>query len=166
MLKKCIESVVKWWFMSRKFWDSPSTSYQFGLMDTKRTLSAKELLQWNSKSNANQRINEVEAAFCEILEKNQKKTKETGSWSADSSPSKKLTPSWPNSSFIAFYVTVSCEILTRSQHKNLFKPYTLMQFYDSRPPVLWSKWPLASSLLQAIKTCRQACPPGYLMHFL
>ena len=32
-------------------------------------------------------------------------------------------------------------------------------------PVLWSKWPLASSLLQAIKTCRQACPPGYLMHF-
>ena len=42
---------------------------------------------------------------------------------------------------------------------------TLMQFYDSRPPVLWSKWPLASSLIQAIKTCRQACPPGYLMHF-
>ena len=42
---------------------------------------------------------------------------------------------------------------------------TLMQFYDSRPPVLWSKWALASSLLQAIKTCRQACPPGYLMHF-
>ena len=32
-------------------------------------------------------------------------------------------------------------------------------------PVLWSKWPLASSLLRAIKTCRQACPPGYLMHF-
>ena len=32
-------------------------------------------------------------------------------------------------------------------------------------PVLWSKWPLASSLQQAIKTCRQACPPGYLMHF-
>ena len=32
-------------------------------------------------------------------------------------------------------------------------------------PVLWCKWPLASSLLQAIKTCRQACPPGYLMHF-
>ena len=32
-------------------------------------------------------------------------------------------------------------------------------------PVLWSKCPLASSLLQAIKTCRQACPPGYLMHF-
>ena len=32
-------------------------------------------------------------------------------------------------------------------------------------PVLWSKWPLASILLQAIKTCRQACPPGYLMHF-
>ena len=32
-------------------------------------------------------------------------------------------------------------------------------------PVLWSKWPLASSLLHAIKTCRQACPPGYLMHF-
>ena len=32
-------------------------------------------------------------------------------------------------------------------------------------PVLWSKWPLASSLLQAIKTCRQACPPGYLLHF-
>ena len=42
---------------------------------------------------------------------------------------------------------------------------TLMQFYDSRPPVLWSKWPLASSLLQAIKTCRQACPPSYLLHF-
>ena len=32
-------------------------------------------------------------------------------------------------------------------------------------PVLWSKWPLTSSLLQAIKTCCQACPPGYLMHF-
>ena len=32
-------------------------------------------------------------------------------------------------------------------------------------PVLWSKWLLASSLLQAIKTCHQACPPGYLMHF-
>ena len=32
-------------------------------------------------------------------------------------------------------------------------------------PVLWSKWRLASSLLQAIKTCHQACPPGYLMHF-
>ena len=32
-------------------------------------------------------------------------------------------------------------------------------------PVLWSKWPLASSLLQAIKTCHQACPPGYLMYF-
>ena len=32
-------------------------------------------------------------------------------------------------------------------------------------PVLWSKWPLASSLLQAIKTCRQACQPSYLMHF-
>ena len=47
----------------------------------------------------------------------------------------------------------------------IFKPrYTLMQFYDSRPPVLWSKWPLASSLLQAIKTCHQACLPGYLMH--
>ena len=42
---------------------------------------------------------------------------------------------------------------------------TLMLIYDSRLPVLWSKWPLASSLLQAIKTCRQACPPGYLMHF-
>ena len=42
---------------------------------------------------------------------------------------------------------------------------TLMQFYDSRPPVLWSKWLLASSLLQAIKTCRLACPPGYLLHF-
>ena len=42
---------------------------------------------------------------------------------------------------------------------------TLMQFYDSRPPVLWRKWPLASSLLQAIKTCRQACPPGYVLHF-
>ena len=42
---------------------------------------------------------------------------------------------------------------------------TLMQFYDSHFPVLWSKWPLASSLLQAIKTCRQACPPSYLMHF-
>ena len=32
-------------------------------------------------------------------------------------------------------------------------------------PVLWRKWPLASSLLQAIKTCRQACPPNYLLHF-
>ena len=32
-------------------------------------------------------------------------------------------------------------------------------------PVLWSKWPLASSLLQVIKTCRQACPPGYLCIF-
>ena len=46
-----------------------------------------------------------------------------------------------------------------------FSQDTLMQFYDSRKPVLWSKWPLASSLLQAIKTCRQACPAGYLMHF-
>ena len=45
-----------------------------------------------------------------------------------------------------------------------FIRYTLMQFYDSRPTVLWSKWPLASSLLQAIKTCRQACSTGYLMH--
>ena len=42
---------------------------------------------------------------------------------------------------------------------------TLMQFYDSRLPVLRSKCPLASILLQAIKTCRQARPPGYLMHF-
>ena len=32
-------------------------------------------------------------------------------------------------------------------------------------PVLWSKSSLASSLLQAIKTCHQACPPGYLLHF-
>ena len=53
------------------------------------------------------------------------------------------------------------------QHHNTkkYKHLTLMQFYDSRPPVLWSKWPLASSLLHAIKTCCQACPPGYLMHF-
>ena len=42
---------------------------------------------------------------------------------------------------------------------------TLMPVYHCNKPVLWSKWPLASSLLQAIKTCRQACPPGYLMHF-
>ena len=50
---------------------------------------------------------------------------------------------------------------------NIFfkKVGTLMQFYDSRPPVLWSKWPLASSLLQAIKICRQACPPSILMRF-
>ena len=42
---------------------------------------------------------------------------------------------------------------------------TLMALSHCHKPVLWSKWPLASSLLQAIKTCRQACPPGYLMHF-
>ena len=42
---------------------------------------------------------------------------------------------------------------------------TLMAISHCHKPVLWSKWPLASSLLQAIKTCRQACPPGYLMHF-
>ena len=45
------------------------------------------------------------------------------------------------------------------------RPHTLMPVYHCHKPVLWSKWPLASSLLQAIKTCRQACPPGYLMHF-
>ena len=43
---------------------------------------------------------------------------------------------------------------------------TLMALSHCHKPVLWSKWPLASSLLRAIKTCRQACPPGYLMHFL
>ena len=42
---------------------------------------------------------------------------------------------------------------------------TLMPVYHCHKPVLWSKWPLASSLLHTIKTCRQACPPGYLMHF-
>ena len=40
-----------------------------------------------------------------------------------------------------------------------------MPVYHCHKPVLWSKWPLASSLLQAIKICRQACPSGYLMHF-
>ena len=44
-------------------------------------------------------------------------------------------------------------------------PYTLMPVYHCHKPVLWNKWTLASSLLQAIKTCRQACPPGYLLHF-
>ena len=43
--------------------------------------------------------------------------------------------------------------------------HTLMPVYHCHKPVLWSKWPLASSLLQAIKTCGQACAPGYLMHF-
>ena len=43
--------------------------------------------------------------------------------------------------------------------------HTLMALSHCHKPALWSKWPLASSLLQAIKTCRQACPPGYLMHF-
>ena len=95
-------------------------------MDTKRTLSAKELLQWNSKSNANQRINEVQAVFCEILEKMRKKNKrpEVGQLTAV------FLRSWPplgqNRVLLRFYVTVSCEILTRSQHQNLFKPYKNM----------------------------------------
>ena len=47
----------------------------------------------------------------------------------------------------------------------IFIRSTLMALSHCHKPVLWSKWPLASILLQAIKTCRQACPPGYLMHF-
>lgn len=95
-------------------------------MDTKRTLSAKELLQWNSKSNANQQIKEVQAFFSEILEKIRKKTKrpEVGQLTAV------FLRSWPPLGqirvLLRFYVTVSCEILTRSQHQNLFKPYKNM----------------------------------------
>ena len=47
----------------------------------------------------------------------------------------------------------------------VFIVHTLMPVYHCHKPVLLSKWPLASSLLQAIKTCRQACSPGYVMRF-
>ena len=50
-----------------------------------------------------------------------------------------------------------------------------MIFIEERYTPGWNVWgecrfyevndPLLSSLLQAIKTCRQTCPPGYLMHF-
>ena len=96
-------------------------------MNTKRTLSAKVLLQWKSRSNANRQINEVQAVFCEILEKNKKrKTKrlEVGQLTAV------FPRSWPPLCqirvLLRFYVTVSCEILTSSQHQNLFKQYKNM----------------------------------------
>ena len=65
-----------------------------------------------------------------------------------------------------YYQNQILRTLLGATNKLILLVPTLMQFYDSRPPVLWSKWPLASSLLHAIKTCRQACPPGYLMHSL
>ena len=56
-------------------------------------------------------------------------------------------------------------ILFQDFKSNKLPILTHMLVYHCHKPVLWSKWPLASSLLQAIKTCPQACPPGYLMHF-
>ena len=77
---------------------------------------------------------------------------------------KKQVLVWPNSNKLDLVLTFSvktkstyfsiCFVLVHSRLKCL-----------GVVPVLWSKWPLASSLLQATKTCHQACPPGYLMHF-
>ena len=60
------------------------------------------------------------------------------------------------------------EKLCRKKWDNIgikFRGGTLPAEMFGGVPVLWSKWPLASSLLQAIKTCPQACPPSYLLHF-
>ena len=46
--------------------------------------------------------------------------------------------------------------LYRLHSRNFMIPAPL--FYEVNNPI-------ASSLLQAIKTCCQACSPGYLMHF-